>query len=275
MRRSYLLLIALLFLLGSTGFAQEKSKDKYKYKKKEFCSANSWSNGERVSANDLRESTIAAPSVIKVDSKNGRITVKGANRSDVLVRACVRTWAKSEGEANSLAKRVNIVTSPTIHAQNTPERNWSVSYEIHVPRNSNLDLRSSNGRISIHEVKGQINFRTSNGRITLGDVEGDVKGKTNNGRVTVKLSGSTFDGNGLDVKTNNGRISLYIPTNFSANVEAGTGNGKFSSDFEALSIKGKKRKYGSNKVSASINGGGAPIRVTTGNGRVSIHSTSK
>ena len=277
MKSSYLLLIAILFALSSIGFAQEKSKDKDKdkYKKKEFCSQqNGWSNGNKVSSSDLRESTIAAASPIKVDSKNGRITVVGESRNDVLVRACVRVWAESKAQADTKAKSIRVATSPVIKAENTVEKNWSVSYEIHVPNSSNLDLQSSNGRITISDVNGQVNFKTSNGRITLNDLAGNVKGETNNGRVTVKLSGNAWQGSGLDVRTSNGRISLYMPSNYSANVEAGTGNGKFRSDFEALSIKGKKRKYGSNKVSASLNGGGAPIRVVTGNGRVSIRSNS-
>ena len=266
----------MLCFLGLNLYAQEpknKDKDKEKYKR-EFCGKNDgWYGNRYVYSNDLREKTVSAASGISVASDNGRITVKGADRRDVLVRACVKVRGANEAEANSLAQKVTIATSPTIRAENTPENNWSVSYEIHVPRTTNLNLTTRNGRITISAVNGQIRFESGNGRITLSDVAGDVKGKTSNGRVTVRLSGATWQGSGLDVRTGNGRVSLYMPASYAANVEAGTGNGRFSSDFEALSIKdGKKRRYGRNKVSASINGGGAPLRLATGNGRVSIRS---
>lgn len=283
MKRSYFnyaLLLTVFCLLGTIGFAQEKNKVKNKYKAKykyEFCKNNNWSNGDKVSANDLREITLQTRDV-RVKSENGRVTVKGENRADVLVRACIRAWADSEAEADSLVKGVQIDTSSEIRATNTADKNMSVSYEIRVPNNTNLDLAIDNGRISINSVQGQINFKTANGRVSLYDVSGDVKGRTNNGRVSVKLSGSAYQGNGLDVETGNGRVSLYMPSTYAANVEVGTGNGRFSSDFRELQVVGKTRKemrYGSNKANASLNGGGAKIRVVTGNGRVSVRSNKE
>lgn len=264
------LVLMVVCLLGTVGFAQDKDKDKeYKH---EFCSDNNWSNGDKVSANDLREINTSAPSILKVYSKNGRITVQGENRSDVLVRACVRAWAESKGQADSIVKSIRIETASGVRAENTPEENWSVSYEIRVPNQTNLDLSSNNGRITISSVQGQMNFETRNGRITLDDVAGNIKGKTGNGRVTVKLSGNAWQGSGLDVETNNGRITLYLPSTYAANVDVATTNGRFSSDFAELQVEDKKRRGGSNKVSGSINGGGAPIRLVTNNGRVSIQS---
>jgi hypothetical protein len=268
----FILLLTAVALLGTIGLAQERSE------KNEFCDSNNYSSwGDNEYESSLREKTMSA-GLVKVDSKNGRINVIGENRSDVLVRACVKAWAKTKEEAKARVDGIRIETSSTITATNTPEKDWSVSYEIRVPNSSDLDLLTRNGRIGIDSVQGQIKFETYNGRITLDKVSGDVKGVTRNGRVTVKLAGATFQGTGLDVKTNNGRISLYMPSNFAANVEAGTGNGRFSSDFSELQIPkvdGKKRKYGSNKVNASINGGGAKIRVVTGNGRVSINSSEE
>jgi DUF4097 and DUF4098 domain-containing protein YvlB len=275
MNRNYFYTALLMvFLVGLNVFAQDDSEKEYR-----FCSSDNWSNGDRVSANDLRELNLPAGGVVKVDSENGRITVTGENRSDVLVRACVRTWGETEAEAKTLAGGIRIDTSNGIRAVNTPSDNWSVSYELRVPRTSNLDLNTNNGRITIESVQGQMNFRTNNGRITLENVAGDIRGRTNNGRVTVSLAGPTFQGNGLDVETGNGRITLNMPRTFAANVEVGTTNGRFSSDFEELQLAAEldskeKRRSGPKRVTASVNGGGAPIRLITTNGRVSINSSS-
>ena len=268
------LILMVFFISVTMGFAQDKDKNKrYKY---EFCSGDSWSNGDRVSVKDLREMTIPSAYELKVNSKNGRITVKGENRSDVMVRACVKTYADSKAEADSLARAVRILTSPEVRAENTPDENWSVSYEIRVPNSQNLDLSSGNGRITISDVQGQMNFKSGNGRITLDNVGGNIKGRTNNGRVTVKLGGFAWNGNGMDIETGNGRITLYMPANYAANVDVETSNGRFSSDFAELQMPKeatrRERRSGPKRVTASINGGGAPIRLVTTNGRVTIKS---
>ena len=125
--RYYLLLVILLS--ASSLFAQEKEKSK----NYEFCSDNwNWSNGDRVSAKDLRETTFAAPGILNVDAgKNGGISVKGENRSDVLVRACVQTWGKTQEEANALVKSIRVETGSNVRADSSlGSDNWSVSYQI-------------------------------------------------------------------------------------------------------------------------------------------------
>ena len=283
MKKSYsscVLLLTVFCLLGSTAIAQDK--DKYKDKSKdrkayEFCSGNNWSSNEKVSVKDLRETTISAGDV-RVNSKNGRITVIGENRGDVLVRACVSAWGKTEAEARSIANSIGIETSSEIRSEIPEKSNSSVSFEIRVPNASNLDLTAGNGRITISDVDGQIRFKTQNGRVTLTGLSGDVAGETWNGRVTVKLAGNSWQGSGLKVKTSNGRVSLYMASSYAANIDVSTNNGRFSSSFDELQtelVNGKKRRSGAHRVNAGVNGGGAPIRVVTGNGRVSIYSTEQ
>jgi len=280
MNKSYLkfaLLLTALCVVVTPAFSQYEKKEKTaKHKQtKGFCSSNNWSNGEKVSAQDLRETTMSSGDV-RVDSKNGRITVIGETRGDVLVRACVRSWAKTEAEAKAIVESIRVETSSIIKADIPERSNTSVSYEIRVPNATNLDLSSGNGRIGISDVSGQIRFKTNNGRVTLSRLAGDVEGETTNGRITVKLDGGYWQGNGLNVSTNNGRISLYLPSSYAANVEVGTNNGRFRSSFDALQApldeNGKRKRSGPNKVNASLNGGGAPIKLVTGNGRVSISS---
>jgi hypothetical protein len=265
----YGFLLAIISLSGSV-FAQEKERNY------EFCSNNNWSNGDKVSANDLRESNVAPTSLLTVDGKkNGGIKVVGENRSDVLIRACVQAWAKSENEAQNLVKSIRIETGSVIQASGATDENWSVSYQILVPRATNLKLTAYNGGISIESVNGNLEFETKNGGLKIDNVGGSVKGRTQNGGVKVNLSGTAFNGSGLDVETQNGGVKLSLPSNYAANIETGTVNGGFSSDFAELQTEksDKENRWQRNKkVTASINGGGAPIRVITTNGGVKINS---
>ena len=275
--------VAIAIVSVSILFGQEKIKDKEKFKEhkaKEFCSSNNYSNGDRVSFNDLREMSVPASGNIAVDSgRNGGIRINGENRSDVLIRACVQTWGTSDEAAKSLAQGIRISTSPVVKAESVDETNWSVSYEVRVPNSTNLKLNAHNGGISISSVEGTLEFETTNGGVSLQDVAGDVRGRTTNGGVKVELLGSSWRGNGLDVTTTNGGVHLSMPESYAANIETGTTNGGFKSDIAALNIPQDENKASwhsrAKRLNAALNGGGAPIRIMTTNGGVKISSTDR
>ena len=277
-------LFAFFIMHPGVAFGQEKAemahkaeKAEAKYSRKEFCSSENWNNGDKVSQKELRELTVASTGSLNVDGgRNGGVSVKGENRSDVLVRACVQAWGASEAEAKSLLSSVRIETGSSIRADSASDENWSVSYEIRVPRSTNLDLKAHNGGVSISSVDGNIEFATTNGGVNLGDLSGSVKGRTTNGGVNVKLTGNSWKGSGLDVVTTNGGVNLTVPEGYAANFETGTTNGGFKSEVAALNVETEDNKgYGngwqrSKKVNASMNGGGALIRVVTSNGGIKI-----
>ena len=267
------------YILNPVVIAQNKADKADKaYKARSFCSDN-WSNGDKVSVKDLREFNVAATGNLNVDGgKNGGVSVKGENRSDVLVRACVQAWGNSDAEARSLLSGIRIDTGSTIKAESSIDQNWSVSYEILVPRNTSLVLEAHNGGISIKSVDGNIEFSTTNGGVNLADLSGTVKGRTTNGGVNVSLTGNTWRGSGMDVATTNGGVNLTVPYGYAATFETGTTNGGFKSDVAELTVQqedNRKESWArSKRVIASMNGGGAPIKVTTTNGGVRIGSGS-
>lgn len=266
--------IFVCYILNPVVIGQDKgSKTEHKYKERTFCSGENWGNGDKVSFKEAREFTVPATGGLNVDGgRNGGISVNGENRSDVLVRACVQAWGTSEEAAKSLASSVRIDTSSTIKANSSSDDNWSVSYQISVPRNTDLSLNAHNGGISIRSVDGAIEFETTNGGVSLGDLSGSVKGRTTNGGVNVELTGSTWKGPGLDVVTTNGGVKLSVPETYAANFETGTTNGGFKSDVPALTVQTEDKDgwTRSKKIRASMNGGGAPIRVVTTNGGIKI-----
>ena len=141
----------------------------------------------------------------------------------------------------------------------------------------NVDLKAHNGGISISSVEGNLKFETTNGGVKLSDLAGDVRGRTTNGGVKVELSGAAWRGSGLDVETTNGGVKLSMPQNYAASVETGTVNGGFKSDIAALTLPeetGENKWNRKKRISASINGGGAPIRIITTNGGIKIDSAN-
>lgn len=270
--RGFLFLFLAIFLAsGASVSAQDKDKQRRKW---DFCSGDNWNYNGRQSFKELREQTMNATNLLAVDGqRNGGIRIKGENRSDILVRACIQTNAKTEQEAEALAKNIRIEVGSTVRALNTPDSdNWGVSYEILVPRQTNLKLEAQNGGISISGVDGTMNFETANGGIHLDDIAGDVKGRTTNGGIHVTLSGSGWKGNGLDLQTTNGGVHLSIPETYAARIETGTVNGGFKTDIAALNIERNERQRAV-KLNRELNGGGAPIRLITTNGGVHVNSS--
>lgn len=269
------LLPAILFVFATASFAQDKTERVIK--SSDFCSNHNYSSGDnRVSFKETREMTLRAGSLLNVDGgKNGGIKVSGENRADILVRACVQTQGTTDEAAQAIARNIRIESSPTVRAENsTGETTWAVSYEILVPRSTNLKLTAHNGGIAINGVDGKMDFETQNGGIHLSDSAGDVRGRTANGGVNVELSGNSWKGTGLDMQTTNGGVHLTIPETFAARVETGTVNGGFKSDIAALNVDRNDRQRAV-RLNTDLNGGGAPIRVVTTNGGVKISSSAK
>ena len=262
------LLLAIVCLSISFVSAQNKNRD--------FCSNNDSYSNDKVQFNEVREATVSAGSLLNVDgNRNGGIRVKGENRSDVLIRSCIRTWGASDEAARSAARNIRIETSPVVTAEGmNDESNWSVSYEILVPRQTNLKLSTQNGGISINSVDGEMEFEAKNGGLHLSDIAGNVKGRTTNGGIHLDLAGSnTWRGSGLDLQTTNGGVHLSIPENYAAQMEIGTTNGGFHSAITALNVEKKERRQAM-RLNVPLNGGGAPVRLITTNGGVHINSSN-
>jgi len=229
-------------------------------------------NDRLVSHCEMREQTMLAGGRLTIDGlDNGGISVKGWTRSDILVRAQVRTAAPSESEATLLAGQVFLQTAAGRIAATGPAASdgshWSVSYEVFVPQQSDLSLITHNGGIGVSDVQGQIEFQAHNGGIHLARLGGNVKGATQNGGLHIELAGNRWDGQGLDVKSVNGGVHLSLPPNYSAHLEAGTTNGRVSSDIPELATPNEKRPK---QIGVSLGNGGPTVRVITTNGGVHI-----
>jgi len=274
--------VALVTLLVGIAAASALGQDKFKVKEEkisakqghEFCNNNNWSSDDKVSLTQLREANVSAGGTLTVDGRqNGGISVRGEDRGDILVRACVQAWGSNEEAAKALANEIRVNTSGTIRAEGPNENGWSVSYQILAPRNTSVNLTAHNGGITITGIDATAQFETMNGGVFLSDDAGSFTGKTMNGGVFVKLAGQSWRGGGLDVITTNGGVNIEMPQNYAAHVETGTVNGGFSSNIAGLQPQrddDRNNNYGyrprKTRISADINGGGAPIKVITNGG---------
>jgi hypothetical protein len=223
-----------------------------------------------VSHCEMHEQNLAAPGgAIRINpGSNGGVTVSGWDRTDMLVRARIETAADSDPEARAIAPQIRIASGGgSIEAagpQTDSHHQWTVSYEIFAPRQSDILAKAHNGGIKISDLRGNIEFQTENGGVVLARLSGQVHGHTINGGLTVELAGNRWDGAGMDVSTTNGGVKLEVPSDYSAHFETATVNGGLKIDFPT--VQGNVNK----EMSFDVGQGGATIKVTTTNGGVRI-----
>ncbi len=239
------------------------------------CRQNDWYNDRLVGNCEIREQTLApSGGTIGIDGRqNGGVSVKGWDQNQVLVRARVQTAAPTAAEADALAKQIRIETSGAkIFASGPDSRkdyHWDVSYEVFVPRRTDLSLETHNGGIAIAEVNGRIDFSAVNGGVVLKRVGGAVHGSTTNGGLVIELSGDRWDGETLDVSTTNGGVIMSVPENYSANLQTGTVNGSVNVDFP-VTVQGRINK----QIAVNLGSGGATVKAMTTNGGVHLKRIS-
>jgi DUF4097 and DUF4098 domain-containing protein YvlB len=256
---------ALLVVAAATAGAQSDRATRFM----DNCERNASRDNAR--ACDTRKTTIPATKQLSVDGRtNGGITIRGWDRPEIQVLAMIQANAETDAAARDIVNQVSVSTGGGDIRAEGPDvgrrESWSVSYEIWVPRQTDLKLIANNGGISIESVTARVDAETQNGGLSLTDVQGDVRGRTVNGGITAALMGDRWVGGGLDLRTSNGGVRLDIPANYSANLETGTVNGRVNVDFP-VTISGR---LDGRQFNTTLGSGGATVRATTTNGGVSI-----
>lgn len=253
---------------------------------------------------------LAPGSTFAAQTHNGSITINGAEVADCNLTATIIARAATEEDAKKLAEEVKIKLEPfgdklTARIEKPSfmrNRSVSVSFNVTVPNQTNLQLTTHNGALKIKNLTGQLNGKTHNGKVTAEKISGTAKLKTHNGRIVCKevagntqlqthngsviceeVSGDiklrTHNGSAkafystaappvcnVSIVTHNGGVSLTAPLNFSAKVEASTHNGSIKTDLP-ITVIGKVTKR---KLTGTIGTGQGKLRLETHNGSIKI-----
>lgn len=141
----------------------------------------------------------------------------------------------------------------------------SVDYEIRIPHQSDLDIKTTNGKIMVSGVEGVVRLKSTNGAIVGENISGQVEAKTTNGSIKIALK-SVMPGSDLGFYTTNGGIRLYLPEDLSCSISAKTTNGSIHSDFEIIT----HGKIKSNHLRGKIGEGGGLLELRTVNGSIKL-----
>jgi hypothetical protein len=151
---------------------------------------------------------------------------------------------------------------------------------IHAEKcNGNIKLSTSGGSLHLKSLDGTIKANTSGGTVRGEDISGDLETHTSGGNIKLKglscsIETSTSGGNidvsiqelGKFVKIHNsgGNIDLELPGRKGANLRL---RGDRVSSGELKNFDGRIEK---DRIDGTINGGGIPVNVSAGSGKVNL-----
>lgn len=237
------------------------------------CRHDRWGDA-RAKHCEIRETGLKATArTLTVDpGMNGGVEIIGWNRDSIAVTARIQVNARSEEDAQTIARAIRIeAAGGTVRAVGPNplgrRQSWSVSFIVLVPRRTDLSLATENGPLSVEDVSGTMKLSTQNGPLLLVGVGGDVHARAQNGPLHVKLAGARWEGAGLDAETMNGPADLRIPEGYNAKIEFGTVNGPMNVGFPlTVTLNGRV----TDRISTTLGEGGPLVRVVTTNGPMTV-----
>jgi DUF4097 and DUF4098 domain-containing protein YvlB len=177
-----------------------------------------------------------------------------------------------------------IVTMP--HDGNVTARSGDGSVHIDHVRGT-IDLRTGDGSIRGSDIGGTMALQTGDGSVTLEDVDGDLDVSTGDGSVSVSgrpgaLRLHTSDGSitlradrGTTMKddwsltTGDGGVAIFLPSDFSADVDAHTGDGSIRSELQVSADGDASRR----SLKGRLGAGGKVLKIRTGDGSIRLKTS--
>ena len=250
-----------------------------------------------------------APLTLDVDTSNGGVTIQGmAGIQTASVTIALRSKGETLEEAQDrldrivyhveqLGNRINLRYRSS--EQDADVRRYSgVAFDVLVPIDTQVEVDTSNGAISVEDISGTILLDTSNGAIDVYDSTGALTADTSNGRIevvrfvgelrldtsngemwledvagtvdaetsngSVHYSGTPTAG-GNRIRTSNGSVTVRVPLHAAIAFEAVTSSGKIRS---SLSLVGDTE---GDEWSAQLNPpADVTFEVRTSNGTIRI-----
>lgn len=177
---------------------------------------------------------------------------------------------------------------------------------VWVPKRADVRARSGDGSIVVEGVNGRIEIHTGDGSIRANDIAGELTLSTGDGSVTVdgaegRLSLDTGDGGvnvagkltgvrlhtgdgsivyraqpgtamaeDWDITTGDGGVSIYLPSDFGAELDAHTGDGTIRNDLDVAT--GGSGQISRRTVRGRLGAGGRQLRIRTGDGSIRLRT---
>jgi DUF4097 and DUF4098 domain-containing protein YvlB len=249
--------------------------------------------------------TISKRADVHVDTDDGSVTVTSSDANQVEFRVTYEGYVLNKSlhiESSQHGDEVELSAKVPAGFFISLTMSRKLHIEVRMPKDADLQVKSSDGSIKAGSLTGNINLQSSDGGITVNSLKGTVRmhssdgtiagsdldcscdaassdggirlsgrfdqlaAKSSDGSITIEaLSGSKVN-SGWSIATSDGAIDLALPSDLSANIDATSGDGSISSDIP-ITVEGAMSK---SKLHGKMNGGGASISLHSGDGSIRL-----
>ncbi len=252
--------------------------------------------GDRVTARGEETVTLSraeAKGLVLEGSRHGGITVRGGDANQFAVTACTAAAGDDEASARSTLSRVALRSSGGRVTLEGPEgEHWSGFFLVTAPRDADFSVEAANGPVSLSDLSGTLAVKAANGPVSLSDLTGSVdvdaangpvtlKGSSGdvrihavNGPLTIALTGTRWEGKGLEADAKNGPLTLKVPEGFASGVRVETSSHAPLS-CRAAACDGARRQDGNRTRLLEMGSESAVVKLSTVNGPVSIVASNR
>jgi hypothetical protein len=256
-----------------------------------------------------RTLNVSAQPDLYVSTGSGDIIIHAGSDNQIHIVGHIHAGWANMGDVQTRIDRIRenppiVQDGNTVHVGESNDHDLfnhlSIDYDISAPVGVALNLHSGSGDITVdhdgrylsamsgsgdvraHGINGAAELGTGSGDIELDQTgSGDVKVKTGsgsikvhglNGGITAHSGSGDIEANGhltgaANLSSGSGGIRMHLTQDAHFNLEASTGSGDINVNFPGAPRQGDNSRH---HLTASINGGGAPLEVRTGSGDVEI-----
>jgi Putative adhesin len=244
---------------------------------------------------------------LHVMTGDGDVVVTGADQQRVDARVTTTGWKIGPNDVQIIESQSGNSVSIEVKVPHWGfsmfgGNHKSLRVEVSVPRELDLDVRTSDGNVTAQGISGKIQFDTGDGNVTAGNIKGDIRIHTGDGHIEGhnfdgSLDANTGDGNlridgrfdalalktgdgnieaqagsgskvasGWNLHSGDGHITLRVPGDLNATLDAHTGDGSITLDIP-IQVSGS---LSHSSVRGKMNAGGATLAVSSGDGSIHI-----
>lgn len=229
--------------------------------------------------------------ILVARSENGAITAAERPGETMTVKAVIRARTQERADATEIVAEQSPDGGLLLHAKWPEKRegNEGCIFDLAVPACASIELRSSNGRLTLTGLSGTALLRSSNGRIAIdgftGPISADssngaievtgatsnVRASSSNGRLTVTLADS--NPGPVDLSTSNGSIDLTVGQSFVGLLSARTSNGSVTISGPGIEVTQQRKTTASARFGPEADAAASDLR--TSNGRITVKSATQ
>jgi DUF4097 and DUF4098 domain-containing protein YvlB len=215
-----------------------------------------------------RTLSLAPGGTVRLKTFSGRVTITGGGSNQVVVKAVRRASRERLNDIKlEITQNGNVIDIDANHriVQRRNDNVVETDFDIQVPSQVKLDLRTFSAPIMVSNVSGDVVVEGFSSEIRLTDVSGPKRVKTFSGEVRVQAN-NWNDGDDMNVNTFSGDVVLRLPASARGDIVFDSFSGSFNSALPVTMSTSSRRSF-----RGALNGGGSTdFRLNTFSGDVRI-----